>query len=468
MVVGEFSQDVDVVVVGAGPGGYTAAIRAAQMGKNVTVVEKGDLGGVCLNIGCIPSKALISAAERYEHMNESSDMGIEAENVKVDFAKVQEWKSSVVQKLTGGVEGLLKSNKIEVMKGEAIFVNENEMRVIDGYEASRLRFEHCIVATGSRPVELPTFPYGDRVISSNEALELEEIPESMVVIGGGYIGIELGQAYAKFGTKVTVLEGEKSILPGFDKRLGSMVSRKLKQLNVDVQTNAMAKGVEDKDGKATVTYEVKGEEKQVTADYVMVTVGRKPNTEEMGLEAAGVKVKEDGLIEVDHQCKTASDKIYAIGDIVDGPALAHKASYEGKVAAEVIGGEPSVIDYRCIPSVIFSDPEIATVGLTQKEAKNEGYEAVTGKFAYGANGRALALNVQEGSVTLIGDKESGLVLGAQIVGPEASNIIAEVGLAIEMGATFEDIALTIHAHPTLGEIIMESAENALGMGIHSA
>jgi dihydrolipoamide dehydrogenase len=467
MTVGNLLIEVDVVVIGAGPGGYTAAIRAAQLGKKVIVVEKDNLGGVCLNVGCIPSKALISAAELFQNLSRSDEMGIEVEHVKVNFTKVQKWKQSVIEKLTGGVSSLMKGHKIEVIKGEASFVSENEIRVVDGNNSNNYRFQHCIIATGSRPIELPEFPFGKRVLSSTGSLNLEEVPERMVVVGGGYIGIELGQAFAKFGTQVTILEGEDSILPGFDKRLVSMVNRNLKKANVDVYTKSNAKSLVEKNDEVTVTFEVLGEEKQITADYVLVTVGRKPNTDKLRLNAAGVKVNDKGYIEVDRQCKTNVSNIYAIGDIVPGPALAHKASYEGKVAAEAIAGEPSVVDYRCIPSVVFSDPEIATVGLSEKEANDKGYETMIGRFSYTANGRALALNTAEGSVILVGDKKTGVVLGAQIVGSEASNLVAEVGLAIEMGATFEDITLTIHAHPTLGEMIMEAAENAMGIGIHS-
>jgi dihydrolipoamide dehydrogenase len=469
MVVGEFTTEIDVLVIGAGPGGYVAAIRAAQLGKNVTIVDVDELGGVCLNRGCIPSKALISAAHNYEAMkdSESNNMGIVAESVKINFEKVQEWKQGIVKKLTGGVESLLKGNKIDIVKGEALFVSENEVRVIDGYDVNRFKFEHCIIATGSRPIELKPFPYGGRILSSTEALELKEIPKSMVVIGGGYIGIELGQTFAKFGTQVTILEGEKQILPGFEKQLTQMVSKNLKKSNVEIVTQAMAQSAEQTDKDVTVTYKAKDEEKQVKAEYLLVTVGRKPNTDELGLEAAGVKIGERGLIEVDHQCRSSVDNIYAIGDIVDGPALAHKATYEGKVAAEVIAGHPSVVDYKVIPSVVFSEPEIASVGLNESEAKDEGYSVSAGKFPYGANGRALSLNATDGFVKVVADKENGLVLGAQIVGIEASNLIAEIALAIEMGATLEDIALTIHAHPTLGEISMEAAEAALGQAIHS-
>lgn len=469
MVVGEFTTEVDVLVIGAGPGGYVAAIRAAQLGKNVTIVDSNELGGVCLNRGCIPSKALISAAHKYEQMKDSKelDMGIVAEKVSVNFEKVQTWKKSVVKKLTGGVEGLLKGNKVTIMKGEALFVSENEVRVVDGYDVNRLKFNHCIIATGSRPIEIPSFPFGNRILSSTEALELNDIPKSMVIIGGGYIGIELGQTYAKLGTKVTIIEAEKQILPGFDKQLTQLVTKSLKRSGVDINTQSSAKKAEQTENDITVTYEKNGQEESVTAEYLLVTVGRKANTNDIGLEAAGVKLTDRGLIQIDHQCRTNVDNIYAIGDIVEGVALAHKASYEGKVAAEVIAGHPSEIDYKVIPAVVFCEPELASVGLSEKEAQDKGYETFSGKFPFGANGRALALNETDGFVKIVAEKETGIILGSQIVGPEATNLIAEMALAIEMGATLEDVALTIHAHPTLGEVSMEAAESALGQGIHS-
>ncbi|ALS23960.1 dihydrolipoyl dehydrogenase [Paenibacillus naphthalenovorans] len=461
--------ELDVVVIGAGPGGYTAAIRAAQLGKKVTVIEKENLGGVCLNVGCIPSKALISAAEAYQNVSRYQEMGIEidADHVKLNYAKVQKWKRSVIDRLTGGVSSLLKGHQIEVIQGEARFVSKNEIVVTHANGSDHYHFQDCILAAGSRPMELPDLPFSQRVLSSTAALNLEEVPKRLAVVGGGYIGIELGQAFAKFGTKVTILEGGASILPGFDKRLVSTVNRNLKKANVDVYTKAFARHCSEKNHEVTVTFEAAGEEKQLTADYVLVTVGRKPNTDQLGLEAAGIQVNDKKLIAVDRQCRTNVSHIYAIGDIVPGPALAHKASYEGKAAAEVIAGRGSVVDYRCIPAVVFSDPEIAVVGVLEKEANDQGIETRVGKFSYAANGRALSLHAAEGSVTLIADKKEGVVIGAQIVGPEASNLIAEVGLAIEMGATLEDVALTIHAHPTLGEMIMEAAENALGLGIHS-
>lgn len=466
MVVGDFSKDVDVLVIGAGPGGYVAAIRAAQLGKSVAIVDRSELGGVCLNRGCIPSKALISAAHRYELMTQSDEIGIQADGVKVDFSKVQQWKQGVVEKLTGGVGGLLKGNKIEILQGDAFFVSEDTVSISTDEEGQRYKFNHCIIATGSRPIELKAFPFGGRILSSTEALALNEIPKSMVVIGGGYIGVELGQTYAKFGTKVTILEGSDTILPGFEAEASRLVSRKLAASGAEIVPNALAKEAKQTDSDVTVTYEVNGESKQVTADYVLVTVGRRPNTNDLGLESIQVTMDDRGFIDIDQQCRTSVPNIYAIGDIVKGPALAHKASYEGKIAAEVIAGQPSAIDYKAIPAVVFSDPEMASVGLDEKAAREAGYEIEIGKFNFAANGRALSMNAAEGFVKLISDKASGLLLGGLIVGSEASNMIAEIGLAIEMGTTLEDIALTIHAHPTLGEIVMETAEVALGNPIH--
>ncbi|MEV5028188.1 dihydrolipoyl dehydrogenase [Paenibacillus sp. LPE1-1-1.1] len=468
MVVGDASLDIDTLVIGAGPGGYVAAIRAAQLGQNVLIVDKEYVGGVCLNVGCIPSKALISASHQYESISHASAFGIEVGEAKVDFTKVQEFKAGIVKKLTGGVASLLKANKVQYFQGEVMFINENEARVFNDQEAPRYRFKNCIIATGSRPIELKAFPYGGRIVSSTGALSLPEIPKSLVVIGGGYIGIELGQMYSKFGTKVTVIEGSDAILPGFDKDMSSIVAKKLKSTNVDIITGAQAKGAEQTDKDVTVTYTVGDKEEKVTADYLLVTVGRRPNTDgELGLDLINVKLSDRGLVEVDEQCRTNIPHIYAIGDIIAGPALAHKAMYEGRVAAEAISGQASVIDYKCVPAVCFSDPECASVGLSEKEAKDKGHNVKVGKFPFAINGRAMSLNANEGFVKLVSDADSGLVLGAQIIGLEASNMIAELALAIEMGATLEDIALTIHAHPTLGEIVLDAAEVALGHPIHT-
>lgn len=467
MVVGDASLDIDTLVIGAGPGGYVAAIRAAQLGQKVLIVDKSELGGVCLNRGCIPSKALIAAAHQFESAKHGEVFGVTAENVKVDFAKTQEFKNGVVKKMTSGVTSLMKGNKIEVFNGECMFISDTEARVFNDHESPRYRFKHCIIATGSRPIELKPFPFGGRILSSTEALELPEIPKSMIVIGGGYIGAELGQMYSKFGTKVTIIEGLDTVLPGFDKDMTRLVAKNMAKTGIEIVTNAKAESAVQNDKEVTVKYFVGGESKEVTADYLLVTVGRRPNTDgELGLDLIGLELDERGLIKVDHQGRTSIPNIFAIGDVVPGLALAHKASYEGKIAAEAIAGLTSVVDYKVIPAVVFTDPECSSVGLTEKEAKDKGYKVKAGKFPFAGNGRAVSLNSPEGFIKIVANSENNLVLGAQIVGIEASNLIAELGLAIEMGATLEDIALTIHAHPTLGEIVMEAAELVEGHPIH--
>ncbi|MBW4080448.1 dihydrolipoyl dehydrogenase [Paenibacillus sp. S150] len=467
MVVGDASIEIDTLVIGAGPGGYVAAIRAAQLGQKVLIVDKSELGGVCLNRGCIPSKALISAAHQYEAAQHGEVFGVTAENVKVDWAKTQEFKNGVVKRMTTGVTSLMKGNKIEVFSGEAMFISTNEARLFNEHESPRYKFNNCIIATGSRPIELKPFPFGGRILSSTEALDLPEIPKSMIVIGGGYIGAELGQMYSKFGTKVTIIEGLDTVLPGFDKDMTRLVAKNMAKTGIEIVTNAKAESAVQNDKEVTVKYSVGGESKEVTADYLLVTVGRRPNTDgELGLDLIGVELDDRGLIKVDHQGRTSVPNIFAIGDIVPGLALAHKASYEGKIAAEAISGHKSVVDYKVIPAVVFTDPECSSVGLTEKEAKDKGYTVKSGKFPFAGNGRAVSLNSPEGFIKIVANSDNNLVLGAQIVGIEASNLIAELGLAIEMGATLEDIALTIHAHPTLGEIVMEAAELVEGHPIH--
>lgn len=466
MVVGDFPIETDTIVIGAGPGGYVAAIRAAQLGQKVTIVEKGELGGVCLNVGCIPSKALIAAGHKYETAKHSEAIGITAENVKVDFTKVQAWKASVVKKLTGGVEGLLKNNKVQIVRGEAYFVDNNTLRVMDENSAQTYTFKNAIIATGSRPIELPAFKYSKRVLDSTGALALTEIPNKLIVIGGGYIGTELGGAYANFGTQVTILEGTDEILNGFEKQMSAIVKKNLKKKGAEIITKALAKGVEETENGVTVKFEVNGEEKSIEADYVFVMVGRRPNSDEMGLEQIGVQLNERGVVQIDKQCRTSVSNIYGIGDVVPGPPLAHKASYEAKIAAEAIAGLNSEIDYLAIPAVVFSDPELASVGYTEQQAKDAGIDVIAAKFPFAANGRALALDATDGFLKLVTRKEDGLVIGAQIAGPSASDMIAELGLAIEAGMTAGDLAMTIHAHPTLGEITMEAAEVALGHPIH--
>ncbi|MDF0479476.1 dihydrolipoyl dehydrogenase [Vagococcus sp. PNs007] len=467
MVVGDFALELDTVVIGAGPGGYVAAIRAAQMGQKVAIIEREYIGGVCLNVGCIPSKALISAGHKYQEALDSEIFGVTTKGVELDFTKTQDWKDNgVVKKLTSGVEFLLKKNKVEVIRGEAFFVDEHTLRVINDESAQTYEFNNAIVATGSRPIEIPGFKFAGRVLDSTGGLNLKELPKKMVIVGGGVIGAELGGAYANLGTEVTILEGSPQILPTFEKDMVKLVESSFDKKGIKVVTKAMAKEAVDNGDSVTVKYEVDGKAEEVTADYVMVTVGRRPNTDELGLEVAGVEMTERGLVKVDNQGRTNVSSIFAIGDITPGAALAHKASYEAKIAAEAISGKAVAIDYTAMPAVAFTDPELATVGLTEKEAKEQGLDVKASKFSLGGNGRAISLDQMEGFVRLVTTKEDNVIVGAQVAGVSASDVIAELGLAIEAGMNAEDIALTIHSHPSLAEAVMDTAELALGMPIH--
>ncbi|MBR7927452.1 dihydrolipoyl dehydrogenase [Aerococcaceae bacterium zg-ZUI334] len=467
MVVGDFAIELDTVVIGSGPGGYVAAIRAAQLGQKVSIIEKEYIGGTCLNVGCIPSKALISAGHTYHNAKHGDHFGVHAKDITVDFKRTQEWKDKeVVGKLTGGIRMLLKKNKVEIIEGEAFFVDDHTLRVVTEDSAQTYSFNNAIVATGSRPIEIKGFKYSERVIDSTGALALKEIPKEMVVIGGGYIGSELAGAFANFGTKITILEGSNQIIPTFEKDMVALVEADFKKKGVDIVTNAMALNSEVVGDRVKVTYEVGGSQHTIEADYCLVTVGRRPNTDNCGLEVAGVVVGERGLINVDKQGRTNKDNIFAIGDAVPGAALAHKASYEAKVAAEAISGKPSTIDYVAMPAVCFTDPELASVGYTVEQAKEAGLDVKASKFPLGGNGRALSLNATNGFVRLVTTKEDNVIVGAQVAGANASDLIAELTLAVEGGLNAEDIALTIHSHPSLAETVMDAAELALGHPIH--
>ena len=463
------NKKVTNIIIGFGKAGKTLANYLGNKGEKTILVEKSPnmYGGTCINVGCIPSKALISAGHHYQEAQHSEVFGVTAKEVVLDFAKTQEWKDNqVVKKLTAGVEYLLKKNKVEIIKGEAFLVDEHTLRVVTEDSAQTYSFNHAIVATGSRPIEIKGFKFGGRVIDSTGGLGLKEVPKKLVVIGGGVIGSELGSAYANLGSEVTILEGAPSILSMFDKDMVKLVEDNMAKKGVTIVTNAMAKEAVDNGDSVTVKYTVDGKEEAVEADYVMVAVGRRPNTDEIGLDVAGVEMTDRGLVKVDNQGRTNVKSIFAIGDIVPGPALAHKASYEGKVAAEAISGKPVAVDYRAMPSVAFTDPELASVGYTQQQAKDAGLQVKASKFPLAGNGRALSLNATEGFVRLITTKEDNVIVGAQVAGVNASDIIAELGLAVEAGMNAEDIALTIHSHPSLSEVVMDTAELALGMPIH--
>lgn len=466
MVVGDFAIDLDTVVIGSGPGGYVAAIRAAEMGQKVTVIESTFIGGVCLNVGCIPSKALINAGHRYQDALEASTFGINAKGADLDFTKTQEWKQNkVVHTLTSGVSMLFKKHKIDTIMGTAFLKDDHNLRVMQKDSAQTYTFKNLIIATGSRPIEIKGFKFGKRILDSTGGLNLPEVPKEFVVIGGGYIGSELASAYANLGAHVTILEGTSSILPNFEKDMVQLVLNSFKKRGVTVITNAMAKEAEDTGKGVKVTYTADGKEQTIAADYVMVTVGRRPNTDDLGLDIVGVETTDRGLIKVDAQGRTNKPNIYAIGDIVPGAALAHKASYEGKVAAEAISGKASAVDYKAMPAVCFTDPELATTGMTVAEAKDKGIKAKASKFPFAANGRALSLAQTEGFVRLV-TNENGTVIGGQVAGAGASDLISELTVAVEGGLNVEDLALTIHPHPTLSEVIRDDAEVALGLPIN--
>jgi len=465
------SEPYDAVVIGSGPGGYVCAIRLAQLGQRTALIERGELGGVCLNWGCIPSKALIHASKLREEMSHAAAFGIGlGGEAPVELDKLRSWKQGIVKKLTGGIGQLLKKNKVEVIKGSARLLGPGSIAVASAAgEERRIETKSIVLATGCRPVELPPFPHSNpRVWTSKPALELEEIPEDLVVIGGGIIGLELGMAYRKLGCNVTVVELTGSILPGTERELSKLVDKRLKALGIALHTKAMAKEIiERKDGRAELLMVTEdGSEERLVCDRVLVSVGFRPNSESLGLETAGVRLTERGYLPKNERCETNVPGIYAIGDLTGPPFLAHRASREGIIAAEVIAGLPSALDHQVTPSAIFTDPEIASVGMTEAEAKAAGHDVRVGRFPYAALGRALAANAPDGFFKIVSEAGSGLVLGVGIVGHEASNLIAEAALCIEMAGTTTDLALTVHAHPTLPEGLMECAEDALGHAIH--
>lgn len=464
---------VDAVVIGGGPGGYPCGIRLGQLKVKAAVVEKEYWGGVCLNVGCIPSKAVIHAAKTFEKISHAGDLGISVPGAPtIDMRKLQAWKGGVVSKLTGGVKTLLKGNGTQVIEGTARLGKpgpDGHRVYVKGPQGdSTIIAKSVVIATGSRPMQIPGFTVDQqRVIDSTGALALEEVPRRLVVIGGGYIGLELGMVYAKFGSKVTVVEALPSILATMDKDCVAVVARKLKKMGVEVLTDAKAKSWEDKGDRAVLTVEGKdGAPITIDCDKILLSVGRRPNTEDLGLMEAGVAVDKRGYIVVDDQCKTNVANIFAIGDVIGGMMLAHKATKEGEVVAEIIAGHKAAVDVRTIPAVVFTDPEIASAGLTEEEAKAKGHEVKAGKFPFAALGRALSVNDSEGFAKAVIDARTEEILGVHIVGNGASDLISEAALAIEMGAVAQDLNLTVHPHPTLSEAVREATAAAIGEAVH--
>jgi dihydrolipoamide dehydrogenase len=467
-------QRFDAVVIGAGPGGYPAAIRLGQLKVKTAIIEREYMGGVCLNVGCIPSKAVIHAAKMFDKMGHADELGIQlAQKPTLDMKKLQTWKGGVVNKLTGGVRTLLKGNGVTIIEGSAKLEKagpDGHRITVQGKSGTEtIIAKNIVLATGSRPFEIPGFKIDQkRVIDSTGALALDSVPPRMIVIGGGYIGLELGMVYAKFGTKVTVVEALPRVLASMDKDCVGVVERKLKKMGVEVLANTKAKSWEDKGDRAVLTVELQdGKTATIDADKILLSIGRRPNSENLGLEAAGVAVDKKGYVIADDHLRTNVAGIYAIGDLIGGMMLAHKATKEGEVVAEIIAGHKAAFDVRTIPAVVFTDPEIASTGLTEDEAKQKGHATLkVGKFPFAALGRALSVNDTEGFVKVVADGKSGELLGLHIVGNGAGDLISEGALAIEMGAVADDLRLTIHPHPTLSEAIMEAAAAALGEAVH--
>lgn len=457
------------IVLGAGPGGYPCAIRLGQMGIKTLVIEKDNWGGVCLNVGCIPSKALIQAGKQIDEINHNAaTMGIVVEGAaRIDMPKLITWKDEVVAKLTGGIATLLKGNGVDLVKGYGRLAGEGKVEVTgeDG-AVTTYTADHIVLATGSRPIQIPGFAFADTpVLDSTKALAQTEVPEHLVVIGGGVIGLEMGMMYNKLGAKVTVIEMQDQVLPGFEKDVVKLVARSLKKAGITVHLKTKASGWEQTDNGIVVHIEGPKGAADIEATKVLVSVGRFPNSEDIGLEAAGVE-KNGRYVKVDKQLKTNVPGVYAIGDLVGQPMLAHKATHEGEVVAEVIAGHNVQYDARTVPSVVFTDPEVAVAGMSEPEAQAQGIDVLVGKVPYAAIGRALTTGHTDGFFKVVAHAETKEILGMTIVGSHASDLISEAVLAVEMQAEALDLGLSIHPHPTLGEGVMEAAKAALGEAVH--
>ena len=450
----------EVLVLGSGPGGYTAAFRAADLGLKTVLIERDStLGGVCLNVGCIPSKALLHSAKVLSDYEEMGEHGFTFIKPEIDLDKLRSWKDSIVNKLTGGLDGLAKARKVQVISGEGEFMGPNMMSVKSNSEETRVSFDQCIVAAGSEPVTLPFIPHEDpRVIDSTGALELDGIPERMLILGGGIIGLEMACVYESLGSKITIVELMDQIIPGADKDLVKPLHQRIKTRYQNIYLKTKVTSVSAEKEGLKVSFE--GASKTFTEmfDKVLVAVGRRPNGARLGLSSAGVEVDEQGFIQVDKQQRTNVPHIFAVGDVVGQPMLAHKAVHEAKVAAEVCAGHKRVFDARVIPSVAYTDPEVAWAGLTENEAKAQGIKVGKGVFPWAASGRSLSIGRSEGLTKLLFDESTHQVIGAGIVGPHAGDLIAEAALAIEMGADATDLGQTIHPHPTLSETVNFAAE----------
>ncbi|HVA67261.1 MAG TPA: dihydrolipoyl dehydrogenase [Elusimicrobiota bacterium] len=456
----------DVLVIGAGPGGYVGAIKLGKLGKKTFLVEKDKLGGECLNYGCIPSKALIHAADEYYQPKAAQAHGMNAAGLGIDWAKVQVWKNNVIGGFVRGIASLEKGNKVDVLAGAARLTGPNSAVIVKADGEETVQFAHALISTGTRPAEIPGFSFdGESVLSSKEALELPAAPERLAVIGGGVIGLEIGTFFAKLGTKVTVVEFMDQVLPGVPSELVSPVLRSLQKLGVEILTKSQALGYERTDGGLSVRVKTAEGEKTIAADKILLSVGRVPITKDLGLDAAGVETDAKGHIKVNARYQTNVPHIYAAGDVIGAPYLAHKASQEAIVAALAIAGFETH-GIGAVPWTIFTDPEIAFVGETEEQIRARGREPIVGRFPFAASGRAQAVAKPEGFYKVVADKETREVLGVAIVGGSASDLIGEGCLAVKLKATVEDIAEAIHPHPTLCESIVDAAEACVGQAVH--
>lgn len=469
MVMGEQTLETEVAVIGGGPGGYAAAFRAADLGLEVALINQEErLGGVCLLRGCIPSKTLLEVARLIYDVRKAQSWGLDYGELDLDVDALRERKNLVIDRLVNGLGTLSKQRDVQLIHGRAVFEGSDQVRVQGEAGVAHVQYDHAILASGSTPISLPGTEFGEgrRIMSSKESLALPEIPETLLVVGAGYIGAELGSAYAMMGSQVTMVEMMDEILPGVDRDLVKPLARRFKQVYDAIHLGTTVESMEEHEDGVTVTLAGDVEETEQTFDRVLVAVGRRPNSRDIGLENTGIQVDEDGYVIVDEERRTDDEHIFAIGDVAGPPLLAHKAMHEGKIAADVIAGEPAAYDVRCIPSVVYTDPQIAWCGLTEAEAAEQGREVAIGKFPWTASGRAVTMGETSGLTKLVFDAETERLLGAGIVGREAESMISESALAIEMGAVAQDLALTVHPHPTLSETQAEAAEAYLGLATH--
>jgi dihydrolipoamide dehydrogenase len=473
------TMETTLLIIGGGPGGYVAAIRAGQLGIKTVLVEGFQLGGTCLNVGCIPSKALIHAAEEFHkatHYAGESPLGIRTAAPSIDVKRTVAWKEGIVKRLTGGVGALLKKNGVQVVRGWARILDGKTVEVTGaegngtgaandaGGQTTRIRCEHLLLATGSEAVELPFMPFGGNVVSATEALSPETLPEHLVVVGAGYIGLELGTAYRKLGARVTVVEAAGRVLPAYDDELARPVAARLKALGVELQLESSVLGLGE-DGKSVRMKNAGGEEVAIAADRVLVAVGRRPRTAGFGLESLMLDMN-GRAVRIDNQCRTSMRNVWAIGDLTGEPMLAHRAMAQGEMVAEIIAGKRRHFTPAAIPAVCFTDPEVVVVGLTPQEAAKQGLDCVSASFPYAANGRAMTIEGTDGFVRVVARKDNHLIVGWQAVGTGVAELSTAFVQSIELGAQLEDVGGTIHAHPTLGEAVQEAALKALGHALH--